>query len=318
MDPEIVAPATPTDPAAPPAPSEPPVEQSIAEHEAQFGQNRPTEEEPPAERPRHRAKSQQARAEDVPRIAELTKKLREAERERDEWKSKHATPAPVAPVARETAPAPQQPPKPPASDKPSWKTFEAEIGSKYDTWADAQDAFADARDDWKEVDAKRTAERQQQTQTEAAAIERDRQSVVNHRQRMDAFAAKTPDFVTVTDAVMHQNMPMALVKAIATHDNGPEFVYYLAQHPDALDDLAIVAHGRDPNDDDLVALLQRRLSHYRTAAVPAASAPPVPARLAPRPPNAARTGSLKTSDEPPGDDASIADHERYYGRRKRG
>jgi hypothetical protein len=38
---------------------------------------------------------------------------------------------------------------------------------------------------------------------------------------------------------------------------------------------------------------------------------------APRPPTPVRTSAISTTDEPPGDDASIADHEKFYGQRRR-
>ncbi len=93
-----------TPPPADPTP-EPPPEQSLAEHEAEFGtvdkrpqadpEGEPEEDSrrPPRDRDetgkfvkpteKHRAAKQEAGARDVPRIQELTRKLREAETERD-------------------------------------------------------------------------------------------------------------------------------------------------------------------------------------------------------------------------------------------
>src|SRR5690242_13494806 len=112
----------------------PPADLTLAEHQAKFypkakkgndtpkAPDRVTEAEPEpvtaetkaetarndkgqfqkVEKERHRAKSQQASAEDAPRIRELTAKLRAAERERDDYKARVSVPAATTP---ESAPA---------------------------------------------------------------------------------------------------------------------------------------------------------------------------------------------------------------------
>lgn len=320
MDAELVNTAIQTPPPGEAAPPSTEPITSVAEHAAQFDPKRPeppTEGEPEPEKPRYRAKSQRASAEDVPRIHELTKKLRDAERERDEWKSKVA--APVLTVTPPTAPPPASraavPDAPTA--KPTWKAFEDEIGTKYSSWSDAQDAYADARDAWREHDRQQQQVTQQQSAAHAAAIERDRQAIVQHQSRMQTFAEKTPDFTTVTAELMQRALPNALLKAIATHDNGPAFVYHLAQHPDDVDDLFVASHGRSPDDDEFVATLQRRLLKLSSSAAPIASVPGVPHVPAPRPPNAMRTAPMKTGDDPPADGHSLAEHARAYGPKRR-
>jgi hypothetical protein len=73
-----------------------------------------------------------------------------------------------------------------------------------------------------------------------------------------------------------------------------------------------------------VALLRRYLNRYTRAtdATPQEStgAPkPAPSVIvAPKPPTPVRTGPLKTGDDPPGDnDMSLANHEKFFGRKRR-
>ena len=79
----------------------------LSEHIEQFHLEKPEEAEPaqPQKRERHRSAKNFARAEDVPRIKELTREL-------NEWKTKYEE----ASKPREVAPTPQyQPPKPSAA-----------------------------------------------------------------------------------------------------------------------------------------------------------------------------------------------------------
>lgn len=313
MDTEVVNPAIQTPPpgeVAPPSTEEP---VSLKDHAAQFDPKRPPDPAPPdatpaipsTERPRHRARSQQASAADVPRIAELTKKLRDAERERDEWKSKVSAP-PVAPV---TEPAKAVLPEKsiPSGAKPTWKQFEDEIGTKYETWAAAQDAFADARDEWRDTQSK-------QAQHEQAFKASEEHLIKSYVERAQETAKALPDFFEKTGAAKAalDAAPELLTIAVITDDKGPEIAYYLATHPETLAELSLLTDGKSVTQHS-VALLQRRLSTYRVPAAPIASAPAVPPHTpAPRPPNAMRTAPMKTGDDLPGEGHSLAEHRRAF------
>lgn len=283
---------------------EPTEEASIADHEQQFGKGAPKTPSEDTEKPRHRAKSQQATPNDVPRIAELTKRLREAERERDEWKAKHS--APPEPPKAASAPAPEKP-----ADKPSWKTFEEQIGAKFESWADAQDAYIDARDAWKEAQAQKAQAVQQQTTAEQAVLR-------TYSTKAQEYAKTTPDFFDKMSeaAPVLDHIPDLLFQSIVRHDNGPEIAYYLVTHPVDLDEMCLLTDGKSVSDAS-VALLQRRLSHYRVPAAATGSVAVVPRTIAPRPPNPVKTAPQKPGEDLPGDDASIADHERAFGKKRR-
>jgi hypothetical protein len=132
------------------------------------------------------------------------------------------------------------------------------------------------------------------------------------------FATKTPDYGTVAAEFFQREIGPTLVQAIVKDDNGPAFVYHLARHPELADELVLLTHGK-PADDAFVAVVQRRLSKelQQAQAVSTGSAALPRAYTPPRPPNPVRTGPVKTTDEPPGEAASISEHSKYYGPKRR-
>lgn len=246
---------------------------------------------------RHRAKSQQAGPEDVPRIRELTRRLRETEAELTRLKS-----APKPEPGKSAAPAEDR--------EPQLEDFESE--------ADPYTAYLRAltRYDLKQQqkgDATKTVE----------ATKAELEEQINHEQaaqwteRLTSFAAQTPDFHTVIKPVADIELTPLLRAAIISDDNGPAVAYYLAQHPETFDELLLLTDGK-PVSDASVAVLRRRFSTYRQQAVSTGSAArQTPAPLAPPPPNPVRTGPMKTGDEPPGDGHSLADHAKHFGPKRR-
>jgi hypothetical protein len=332
MDPEFVAPATPTES----TPVETPPEPSIADHEATYGKGAKTAVEPEmplAERPRHRAKSQQATPRDLEDIATFTKRLREAEEaipiERKDGESdrvyqlrRRAEIAELAKTYKTTpthVPSKAEPiavPAPRAAVPPSAGTF-AEVEPTLDQFQDKPDPYAAWMRASIAYDRRKEAWEENQTNSQKAIVERDRQMVAAHQQRMQTAVQTRPDFQATVAPLLDRKLPNPLLKAIAMHEQGPDFVYTLAKDPDLLDDLFVAAYGKDPTDDDFVATLQRRLlKHVQPAGTTGSVAAPPP-RIAPRPPNPVRTGPLMTGDDLPGDDASIAEHERVFGRKRR-
>lgn len=326
----------------------PPVEQddSLAAHEAAFGEKKaptPDPETPvePERAPRHRAQSQRATPNDVADIAAFTKRLREAEEaiqiDRKDGESdrvyqlrrraeiaelaktyKMQPPAPKAePVAAVTPPRGAVTPPPPATAKPTWAQFEEGIGTKYQTWAEAQDAYADARDVWREAEFVRQRATADNAAAQKAANERDQQAIDAHVKRMASASQSMPDFEAVTAPILNRQLPTPLLKAIVTADNSPQLVYSLAKDPDLLDDLVIASHGKSIDDDELVATLQRRLVKRAQAGTTGSAASVPPIRTTPRPPNPVRTGPIASGDELPGDESSLADHEKAFGPRRR-
>jgi hypothetical protein len=304
----------PVDPTLPPdAEIDPGPEPSLAEHEQEFGGGKPPsrpepdpEPEPDDERPRaardatgkftkerHRAKSQQAGPADVPRIAELTRRLREAETERDALK---ARPAPAAPAAPPATPAPAAPTA--ATAKP-----------KIDDFQDYGE-YVEAVADWKIAEARRVDRETSQKDAEAARV------ATSWKTRVDAAKTKYADF----DAVALQaptTIPQGSVIDgwILEHPAGADVLYTLQSNPTEID--RILALPLFEQVEALTLLSQRVAQPARELAVKTGAAATPVQKVAPRPPTPVRTSAVPAADEPPGDDASLAEHERFYGSRRR-
>lgn len=306
-----------------PPPTEAPVETSIADHAAQFG---PVEAREPISEPelipgqsvqqpreRHRAKSQRAGAGDVPRIAELTKNWRT---EQDRVKQLEAE---LAGYRAKPAAAPPETAKPTAKAEgfsepaPKLEDF-ANEDDPYTAYVLGKVRHANKQEAWEAKQAE-TAQQSQRQQTE-----RQTQIDAGYATRLNDYIKTRPDFVEKFNAVAAEipELPGLLIQAVKEDDNGPAHLYHLLTHPSDLDDMRLLTYGK-PVDEHSVALLRRRLSQLsRTQAVTTGSAVAiVPPSLAPRPPNPVRTGPMKTGDEPPGGDLSIADHAKHYGPKKR-
>ena len=105
--------------------------------------------------------------------------------------------------------------------------------------------------------------------------------------------------------------PGSLIDAwVLEHKTGADVLYHLQSHPDELH--ALLSQPVIDQAETLALLSQRfNGASPRSATVATGSAPAL-VSPAPRPPNPVRTSPQHASDEPPGDDASLADHERYY------
>lgn len=263
---------------------------------------------------RRRARSQQATPEDVPRIQELTKKLREAERERDEIRAK-LTPAPTP-----AAPSPSAPRVPPPQPRPAQPLPQA--FPTYDAWSadpdnanKSYDDYTDARADWRWAlnDAKRR---------EQAAVEQFQQTRAQRLQGLEqqkiAARQKYADFDQVV-APVHGSAVM--VEALIHSDHYSEILYHLGQHPDMAQELMQESFYDDPRSysamkrhlESLVAPSQRS-SHQPTQAAqspdrPLALVPPP----APKPPNPVRTSAMKPADALPTDEDDLEAHAKVWG-----
>lgn len=243
---------------------------------------------------RHRAKSQQASAADAPRIAELTRKLREAETALTTERASRQTPAPAAQVA----PQPPNVPRGTSEQPPQLKTFVAALqnGEDYDT---AVQKHAEALADYK-LD-------QRDRQHEAKQAERA--FFDGFKSRVEAATAKYPDFKAVAlDAPSRIPEGSAIDRWIWEHKLGPDVLYHFQKNDGEL--TRVLALPLLEQIEEL-ALLGQRLS------TPARQRPAQPAAAAPRPPNPIRTAPAAPADEPPGDDISLAEHEKHYASKRR-
>lgn len=339
--PEIVeAPAT--EPVVPPSHDvtpEPPA--SIADHAAAFGPTRETAEREtergpantgqfasPSAEAKHRAQSQRATAEDVAEINKLTKDLRAKEAElakvdpdsasggsriqslRQRIRGIEAALAEKQPKPAAAAPQPTRATAPVSGDTfteplPTLEQF-ANEPDPYEAYLLAKFGHTQRKEAWesKQADANKAADAERQA------------LVSGHQARMEAFAKVTPDFDAVTKAFLGQEIPTLLVQSLIRDDNGPQHVYYLAQHPELVDELFLqTAH--QPVTDAHVAVVQRRLKQHAQAAPTGSAAVARAPYSPPRPPNPVRTGPLKTADDPPDEAASISDHAKYFGPKRR-
>lgn len=259
-------------------------------------------------KPRHRARSQQASPDDVPRIQELTRRLREAEAELAKRSTGSAEPAPKAAEPK----------------APTFPSFE-EWAKAHDgaTWDD----YADARADWR-YDMRRASERAAEQRT---AAERD------YRERLTAYESKLEDavkqFPDFEDVVNPNGETIEVTKAIefAVLDVGPAAAYYLATHRDELDALIddTAIEPSNPAFKSVVATTARYLKTLvassqrsddatsRPAAAKTGSALSIVPKSAPKPPNPVRTGAIRESDALPGEASTLADHERAFAPRRR-
>lgn len=314
-----------TEPLAPVAPvtdaPEPSQEDTtLAEHETAFGQIDPSLDgdakakvEEKREKIRHRAKSQQAGPEDVPRIRELTKKNSELAEKLAALEARVNQP-PARQTERPAAQAQQSDQKTvePTRAKPTADM----IGDAYKTYEDFQEdlmewKFEQRQAAW-QADQQQRQQEAQQTQQQQA-WQKDHETFSG---RVGEFMKTHPDYQTKLESVLPLNIPPAAYQAILRHDNGPAFVYHLVNHPDQLAEMVFLMDGKPPSDDH-VALATRWLSSRTQAASTGSAAPTPPPTLAARPPNPVRTGPLKTSDDAPGDDSSLSEHERAYGHKRR-
>lgn len=149
-----------------------------------------------------------------PRIDELTRKARDAERERDYWRGR----------AEAT-----QTPKEPAPEKPT--------PDKFDDYG----AFVEALADWKADEKVKKA--REEDKAEAARERETEQRQTTWAERASAAKARHADY----DAVMSESdVPIAdfVTAALRESERGPELAYALAKDPSIADKLNAMTPAR--------------------------------------------------------------------------
>lgn len=257
---------------------------------------------------RHRAKSQQAGAGDVPRINELTAKLRAAEAERDALKARPSTPPPVQHQPQTPAVPVPRLPQTVADKAPQLKDFVNALTAS-EVYEDALQKHAEALADW----------RWQRGEQQAAQKQAEQRFYADFQAKVKDASEKYPDFQAVAmdpDSVIP---PGSLIDSwVWEHPAGAHVLYHMQKNPA---DVARI-HALPSRLEQLseLSLLSQRLTapSSRSAAAGTGSAPaPVVTTPAPRPPNPVRTGPMKAADEPPGDDASLSAHEKHWNQPRR-
>ena len=262
-------------------------------------------------RPRSRARSQQAGPEDVPRIQNLTKRLRETEAN---WAAKYAELEKRLP---QTSPQPSvryAPPVPAVEFKdpePQLEQF-ADRDDPYVAWQRALAAY-DRRKEAAEQQSQHIQAHHQQSQQE---VTRYWQNVnTAHQQRLITAASANPAVMQAIQSIKYAP-PELLDKAIVLDKQSADVAIFLATHPEIYDEFSLLT-APQPVTEATVAATQRLLRQRMTAVGSGAVAPSQPVTPAPRPPTPLRTAPMRNADDPPGDGSSIADHAKYYGPKAR-
>lgn len=308
---------------------------SLAEHEATFS-NAPRltaaatdapDDTAATPQPRHRARSQSAKPDDVEAIASLTKRLRDAEGaagihvEREDGESDRVynlrrravlAEALVKPKdAPKPAPRPFVPPPAFSEAEPTIEQF-ASATDPYTAWQRALGAF-DRRKE--AADARQTEAQSALNRGREASVEAKRRAYAGFNQRVTEFRIATPDYEAVVRSC-ERPVTYLMETAIVNDPDGARYTYELAKNPTLHDELFILTDNK-PTNRDTVASVQRLLRTRMPQAASTGSAAPAPRPLAPRPPNPVRTVPSAHLPKAPSDTASLADHEAFYGTARR-
>lgn len=319
MSDPIVDPSTPADPSpAAPAPVD---DGSLAQHIADTtpAPVEGDESEPKAPRGRHRARSQQAGPEDVPRIRELTKKLRETEDRLKEVESR-------------TAPKPQEAPKPRLRAIP--EVAESSFAEKepvLEDFSEQADPYLAHARALAAYDRKKERFEEQQTNAKKQVEEAQGHNQAEMRSwfqskardfggRLDGLIKSQPEAKQILEAAQSVPLTDAMHAALLFDEQGERVMLHIAQNLPSLqsqmDELYLMTDGK-PVSETLVALVQRRMNGWMQAAATGSATPaPVKVNLAPRPPNPVRTAPSRAADQAPGEEDSLAAHAKFYGHRK--
>ncbi|HJP60594.1 MAG TPA: hypothetical protein VJ865_11355 [Gemmatimonadaceae bacterium] len=275
-------------------------------------------------RQRHRARSQQASPEDVPRIAALTKQLRETQAQFEAFKREREE---AQAAAKKVAPPPERPKLPDASavkfeDKePDINDF-ADQPDPYASWLRAVSAYDRKKEAFERYQERLKQHTEQSTKQHDENFKKwteERQA--EHDARLSAYLKTAPDAVAMMDKIKDMPVTPIIVAAIELSEQGPQFMHALAKNPELVDELYMLTDGKqvgDPLNNPLVAIVQRRLSARMQAAQVGSAAQPVKTYTpAPRPLNPLRTAPQTPSDQLPDDDDSLEAHERAFVAKRR-
>jgi len=194
-----------------------------------------------------------------PRINELTRAAREAQRERDYWKA-------IATTTNPPAPAPAAPKKPEASE--------------FADYGEYVEALAEFKADQKVAQA--LSERDERAQHESSAA----RVATTWEGRQAEFRKTAPDYDTVMQGADNVNIAAHVGQILMDSDHGPAIAYQLAKNPalaDRLNALTPTAAARE------VGRMEAGI------AAPSPSPAPPPTASAP----AASLGARTTSAPPP-------------------
>lgn len=265
---------------------------------------------------KHRAKSQQASPEDVPRIQRLTK---EREQAREEAAALKARLEEYERRASERVSEPRRAPESVAravsaeftEKEPTIEQFEKEA-DPYAAWIRAVNRY-DRKKEAFEADQQRLAGERQRVESDGRnyLIQKSNE----YQAKVDEFVVSHPDFNELV-AQHDWDLPPLAGAVILEHENGPQLVYNLLKKPDELAGLILLTDGK-PVNEKTVALATRWLENRALDGNTGSPAPVVNRKPTPTPPNPVRTVPSGSSDSSDDEGMSLSDHERKYGRKRR-
>jgi hypothetical protein len=290
-----------------------------AEADTQLGTQTLEQFEQKQPRLRHRARSQQAGPDDVPRIRELTAKNAALAAEVEALKKPAAAPAPVA----QTTPSPARPaagPVPPpvvSADKDPQPTEERDptTGKPYENFT----KFVNDHARWAAREEMRLARSTWETQQrdESAKAEHARLAT-SWNANVSAAKQQHQDFETVAYGEAPWVQGSLIDRWIQEHPSGALVLYHLKKNP--TEAAAMLAMPLFEQTEALSLLSQRVRPQKSAAAVTTGAAPVQDVKPVPRPPTPVRTGPMRTEPATPDPDAlsldDFAEATGYSGRRR--
>lgn len=301
---------------APPKAGETPEQAEERRHHALDQRREKTGEFKPG-KVRHRAQSQQASPEDVPRIQALTGRAKAAEEravaaeaEVARLKATHAPPAQIerAEVRAEAAQARVEPLHGETFSEVEPDENDPKFGGDFSKYIRALSGYEGRKAFFEARQAEKQGELQAQRESQQHA------ALKSFGERMEAAKTKYEDF----DTVMAQTVPwlnaqtgqphpkgVAIDFFVREHAHGADLLYHLQTHPDERDAL-----GRMELVDQMPALsllLQRFASSPSTqAGTTGSAAGQTPIVLPPKPPNPVRTEAQRTGTSTPPTDGTLS------------
>ena len=262
-------------------------------------------------RVRHRAKSQQASPEDVPRIKELTGRLRAAEDEVTRLKAQHAPPAQIAQAERKVEQAEARPAQRTEArvdrDDPEPTEDDPTYGGDYGKFLQAQ-----AR--WAARDERRRWQAEEKRQAEAAKVREAGDAIVkSFAERVTAAKARYDDFEAVAFGPSSIPEGSPTDAFVMEDENGADVLYYLHSH---LDELSAILQMSALQQLKRLTLLSQRFDQAPSSAeTTGAATRHRVVQLPPRPPTPVRTEAQRVSGSPPLDGSlSVAEHSKRFKR----
>lgn len=164
------------------------------------------------------------------RIAELTRKARELEEDRDNWRTK----AESAPAPKPEPPQARQQPN--AEGKPKLTQFVAELKAD-ELYEDAVERYNDAVADWRDQQNQKRAE-------ERTHQERTQQVQTKIKTRMEEVATKFDDFNEVVESKWAPPAIQSAISDYMTDDGNLEVLYHLAKDSSEVERIAALPKSR--------------------------------------------------------------------------